>query len=149
VRQAYCPIPQKSGLKRRWVPLGGGVPESFVAAAAARDQTRTTKLEALHGTTRSTSSAASKTHHDTLETKPSKRIKREQPDRNESSSNAAIALVPKDEPNSNETLGSSLDKESLEQQRQARKAAKREKKAAKQAKKERKSEQKVKKEQDN
>jgi DNA-directed RNA polymerase I subunit RPA34.5 len=174
VRRAYGPILQKSGLKRRWVPLGGGVTESFVAAAAAaaaalacrdtkpaaaaavvavapRDKARTITQEALPSTRHSSTSARSKTNSDTFEaSKPSKRLKRE-PDQNESSHHAPKALVPKNEPTFNATpQRSSLlgDNESSLEQRQAQKAAKREKKAAKKAKKERKSDQKVKKEQD-
>jgi DNA-directed RNA polymerase I subunit RPA34.5 len=169
VRRAYGPILQKSGLKRRWVPLGGGVTESFVAAAAAalacrdtkpppaaamvavapRDKARTITQEALPSTRHSSTSARSKTNSDA--SKPSKRLKR-QPDQNESSHHAPMALVPKNEPstfNATPQRSSLLgDNESSLEQRQARKAAKREKKAAKKAKKERKSDEKVKKEQD-
>jgi hypothetical protein len=148
VRRAYAPISQKSGLKRRWVALGGGV----LAAAAARS----IPMEALQGTSSSSAkSTASKTHnHDTFETsKPSKRVKRET-DRTESSDSTSIAIASKNEPTVDVVTPQQQslleNNQTLEEQRlAARKAAKRAKKAAKKAKQERTSEQKVKKEQDN
>jgi hypothetical protein len=35
IRRAYEPVPQRSGLKRRWVPFGGGHPPSAAAAGEA------------------------------------------------------------------------------------------------------------------
>jgi hypothetical protein len=146
VRRAYTPIDQKTGLKRRWVALGGGV----LAAAAARS----IQMEALQGTSSSSAkSTASKTRHDTFETsKPSKRVKRET-DRTESSDSTSIAAASKNEPTVDDVTPQQQslleNNQTLEEQRlAARKAAKRAKKAAKKAKKERTSVPKVKKEQD-
>lgn len=128
MRHAYAPITQRSGLKRRWMPIGvpkvvddkakpkkRSVPSAKKEEAASKDEARDSvvKME--------------------IDTPPSKRIKKEQADDSEDSDDDSSSSVGDKKLSKSERKAKKAEKKAA---KKAKKEAKKAKKAAKKAKKE-------------
>lgn len=142
IRRAYAHVPQKTGLKRRWMPLGGGIvaasvtaaPKSGVAATAAAKNTSTMDTQRIKNEVETPTRSKSE-DRSTSEPSP-KKVKREDSARDVDPETPAAATTP----------SMKAEDVDLESAKKERKSAKKAKKAEKKAKKEKKSEKKIKKE---